>query len=202
VHREVLMELLWPGADPGVATRNLHVLVSSLRHVLEPGARRGKFELLVREDEAYRLRVPPGGRVDVADFDAAIDVGSAALRRGSRLVAAEAFERALSAYAGDLLPEEGPADWIVYEREARRRAAVGAARQLAEILLGRGEPLAAAAVCERGLLIDHEDTPLWQLSADAHESAGEHAAAARARASRDRLLREPGPAPRQSASSL
>jgi two-component SAPR family response regulator len=95
-------------------------------------------------------------------------------------------------YGGDLLPEEGPAEWVVDEREARRTAAASAAHGLAEVLLELGQPLAAATACERGLAIDRYDDDLWRLCAEAYDRAGDRAAAARARAKYARVLRDLG----------
>jgi DNA-binding SARP family transcriptional activator len=195
VHRETLMELLWPGADPASATRSLHVLISSLRHVLEPGVARGRSRLIVREDEAYRLRVPPGARVDLAEFDEAVAAARRAQARGDGQVAAAEFDRALLLHSDDLLPEEGPADWAVEERDVRRAAAAEAAYALASILLASGQPLAAAAACERGLAIDRQADGLWRLCALAYERGRDAAAAARARAAYERMLHELGLVP-------
>jgi DNA-binding SARP family transcriptional activator len=195
VHRETLMEVLWPGADPATSTRNLHVLISSLRHVLEPGIGRGQSSLIVREDEAYQLRLRDDARVDLIDFDREIADGRRAESRGRTPEAAAAFERALALYRGELLPEEGPSDWIVDEREARRAAATEAAHGVAAALLAEGRPLAAAAACERGLAIDRQHDDLWRLCAGAYERAGDPAAAARARAGYERMLRDLGIGP-------
>jgi DNA-binding SARP family transcriptional activator len=146
----------------------------------------------VREDEAYRLRLPAGARVDVADFDAAVARGHAARARGDLTAAAVAYEAALAAYRGELLPEEGPAEWVVAEREARRTAAARAALSVAEGLLARGQPLAAATACESGLAVDRCDDDLWRLCTEAYERAGDRAAAARTREGYARVLRELG----------
>ena len=41
VHREVLVDAMWPQLDVSAATHNLHVCVSGLRSALEPGVSRG-----------------------------------------------------------------------------------------------------------------------------------------------------------------
>ncbi len=79
VHRETIIEALWPEIDAGTGAHNLQVVVSSLRRLLEPDAPRGASSLLVREGDAYRLALPAGAEVDVIAFETA-----AADARGAR----------------------------------------------------------------------------------------------------------------------
>jgi DNA-binding SARP family transcriptional activator len=192
VHRETLIEALWPGGAADGATRHLHVLISTLRHVLEPGIGRGESSLIVRDGEAYRLDLPPGAYSDVAEFDRALSEGRSAQARGGREDAAAAFQRALDLYVGDLLPEDGPADWVWDERELRRAEACEAAHMLAELALIRGDLLSAAIACERGLHIDRHEDGLWRLCEKAYERAGNTAAAARTRRRYEDVLAELG----------
>src|SRR5205085_2486860 len=101
---------------------------------LEPGIARGDFQLIVRDDEAYRLNLPPHSWADVAEFDRSLLAGRAERAKGRCEQAILSFQRVLDIYVGDLLPEEGPAEWLVEERELRRAQASGAARELAELL--------------------------------------------------------------------
>jgi len=199
VHREVLIESLWPYAAPAAAKRHLHVLISALRRLLEPGIARGDFQLIVRDDEAYRLNLPPDSWADVAEFDRSLREGRTQRATGCAERAIASFQRALDVYAGDLLPEEGPAEWLLDERELRRAQASGAARELAELLLERGESLSAAKVCERGVYIDRYADALWKLCVTAYEAAGDTAAAESTRRRYERVLGELGIPPVQHA---
>jgi DNA-binding SARP family transcriptional activator len=192
VHREVLMEALWPGGDAEAGTRHLHVLISTLRRVLEPHAGRGASQLILREGEAYRLSLPPGARVDVVEFDRALVEGRAALTAGDNERASAAFARALDLYRGELLPEDGPADWAVAEREYRRAEVCEAAFALGRMLLEAGKPLAAASVCERALHADRYEDAIWRLCVSAYEHAGDTAAAERTRRKYQNVLAELG----------
>lgn len=64
-----------------------------------------------------------------------------------------AFETALDSYGGDLLPEEGAAEWVVTERDHYRVRAADAAHALAGPL-ATDDAVGAALACERGLAID------------------------------------------------
>src|SRR5439155_1702156 len=68
VHREVLIEALWPDLPAAAGTRNLQVTVSALRGLLEPDSERGKAQLLVRTGDAYGITLPPGGYADTKAY--------------------------------------------------------------------------------------------------------------------------------------
>ena len=111
VHREVIQDALWPEADAAAGARSLHVALSALRRWLdEVGAPIGAA-LVAREGDAYRLDVASGdGRPRaVRSRDGR---GSRRAARGARPRSA-AYALALELYGGELLPEEGPAEWIV-----------------------------------------------------------------------------------------
>jgi DNA-binding SARP family transcriptional activator len=190
VHREVIQDALWRDADPETGARSLHVALSALRRELEPAAGRGGREILVRDGDAYRLAIPVGSRVDVLAFDDALGRARAARGRDDGLTIA-AYRAAVAAYAGDLLPEDGPADWVVARRDRARADYVEAALGLAELLMAE-QPAEAATVCVAALGIDAYHDPLWRLLIEARERAGDRAAAASARASYARMLADLG----------
>ena len=192
VHREALVEALWPQADQAAGMRGLQVAVSTLRRFLEPDAGRGQAVLLVREGHTYRLALPEGADADVVVFARALAEARAARAVGDPRRAERAFEQALDAYGGELLPEDGPAEWVVGERERCRAEAAEAATALAELQLARNATMSAALTCERGLAFDRYRDPLWRLLVEAYEHAGEHAAAERARRGYAAMLAELG----------
>lgn len=193
VHREVLTEALWPGADPETGGRNLHVAVSTLRRVLERDLSKGATSnLIFREGETYRLALPEDTFVDVVRFDDRLASARAALGRGDTAAALSEFRDAMGLYVGDLLPEEGPAEWIVGERERRRLDVSELAGALADALLAAGEPGEASWVCRRGLQVDRYHDALWRALVRACDQAGDPAASARARQEYKALLLELG----------
>jgi len=192
VHHETIEGALWPEADAESAGRNLHVAIAAVRRVLEPRAGRGSFQLLVRDGDAYRLVLPAGTDVDLSRFEAAVAAGRAARDRGELGTAERAFEEAVALYRGELLPEDGPADWVADRREGARLAAVEAAAGLAELLLDRGDSAGAARVATAALRIERYHDPLWRILIRARDEAGDQGAASRARSSYDRMLAELG----------
>jgi DNA-binding SARP family transcriptional activator/ribosomal protein S15P/S13E len=190
VHKEVLAEALWQGNEPDSALRNLQVAVSSIRQVLAASSATAGA-LLAREGEAYRLAVGDDD-CDLRRFEVAIRSATTAHASGNDEAAAEAAEAALDLHRGDLLAEEGPAEWVVGERDKCKVDAANVAALLGEIELDRGRPGAAAAACDRGLRIDRYHDGLWRLLATAYEASGDRAAAARARLAYQDVMRELG----------
>jgi DNA-binding SARP family transcriptional activator len=178
VHREQLMQALWPDVNPSSAIRYLHVAISAIRRCLEPDAPRGASSVLVRDGDTYRLRLEQV-ELDIDTFERALAAARAARVAddvdGSRM----ALETALNVYQGDLLPEDGPSDWVIELRERRRVEAADAAASLAELEL-RHRPEKAVEACWRGLGIDRYRDDLWRLLTEAHTKAGDYAATARA----------------------
>ncbi|MBW5487057.1 AfsR/SARP family transcriptional regulator, partial [Streptomyces bambusae] len=177
VHREHLMAALWPESPARTAGHGLQTAVSALRTVLEPGQDRGRARILVRTGEAYMLDLAPDGSCDVQHFEAAAGRGLTAAARGDTDRAAQALERALRLYTGELLPEDGPAEWVVPIRERYRGQAVRVAQTLAEVELARGRAEPAAAAAAHALSLDPFHDAVWRLLIEAHRRAGDEAAA-------------------------
>jgi DNA-binding SARP family transcriptional activator len=181
VHRDALCEALWPDLTQAAATHNLHVAMSSLRKLLDPGSGRGQSRLLVRDGDAYALALPADGYCDVAGVRSALDQARAAHRSGDRAAELAALRAAVAGYTGDLLPEDGAAEWVVHEREVLRHAVAGAAAALAALELSTGDTAAALAAAERGVAVDRYSDEGWRLLIEAHERDNDLGAASRAR---------------------
>jgi predicted ATPase len=99
LHREQLMEALWPELDPAAAANNLNQVVHATRRALSA-------EAIELRDELLTLRAS----VDVEDFERA----AAEARRAGSPGAARA---AMSLYGGELLPENRYDDWARSRRD-------------------------------------------------------------------------------------
>lgn len=188
VHREVLLDALWRDVDPAAGTHSLHVSVSSLRAALEPGVSRGASKILVRDGEHYRLAMPPGSFSDLVEFDRAVTEADACRSSGDTEGAARALHRAMSLAVGQVLAEDGPADWVVGVRERYRVRVAEAAATLGEFHLARHDPASAAAAALHSLDVDPCRDASWRLLVSAYLSAGDVAAAERARRSYAKVL--------------
>jgi DNA-binding SARP family transcriptional activator len=204
IHREVIQEALWPDVDSPTGARSLHVAVSALRGLLAEALAADSTRLIAREGDAYRLAVDPG-QVDVGRFEREMARGRAARTSGAGPGSAgsgsAAFEAALALYRGDLLPQDGPAEWAVERREHFRREAVEAATILAEDAFAAGGLDAAIRVCRRGLELDRFHDPLWRVLIAARDQAGDPGAASRDRREYASILEGLGINPEMAATS-
>jgi len=194
VHRQQLAAALWGDLDTAAAMHNLHVNVSAVRRILEPGATRGSERVIRRDGETYMLPLLPGSECDVAQLEQR-------LRRARRLAAErdadamEGWQAVLDVYAGELLPEEGDAEWVLPLRERYALEAAGAAASLATLALRSGQPERAADAARRSIEIDRWGDAPWRVLVDSLVALGDRAAAGRARGEYHAVLRELGVAP-------
>ena len=108
LHKEQIMDLLWPRLGAKAAANNLHQALHIARRTLEPGATRyvylpgrGQHVALCPQDAAW---------VDVNAFE-----NAAQEARASRQLAA--FRTAVDLYSGDLLPRDRYEEWAESRRE-------------------------------------------------------------------------------------
>jgi DNA-binding SARP family transcriptional activator len=192
VHRHVIQSALWPEADADAGARNLHVAMSSVRSTLERSSRGERPPLLVREGDAYRLAVGSHAVFDLLAFEHHVAAGRRARLSGDVDRAAASFQAALDCYQGELLPEDGPAEWVLEHRERTRSMAVETAEALAQLRLEQGDAEAAAKACVEGLRADRFHDPFWRMLIRARDRAGDRMAASRARTDYEAMLSELG----------
>lgn len=192
VHRDVIIEALWPGREVQGAVRAMHVSLSAIRRQLEALDELRASTLLDRRGDAYVLAAEPDVWIDVAHFERTRTAGRHAEQAGDVTAAIGCYRDALSTYRGELLPESGAAEWIVGRRDELRTTAAEVAERLALLLLGQDDLVGAISVCERGLSIDGFRDGLWRLAVSAHERRGHHAVAERVRQSYEQVLRDLG----------
>jgi DNA-binding SARP family transcriptional activator len=192
LHREAIVDFLWPEAGAEAGAHNLHVALSCLRHTLGASAARGATAVVMRDGDAYRLVLPEDAEWDIVAFETDIAAARRTRAAGDVGRAIKHSRQALDRYSGELLPEDGAAEWVVEPRDQCRVAAAEAACALAELLLEVGDADGSAKACAAGLSIDRYHDPLWRLQIIARERAGDRVAASRARAGYERLLVEVG----------
>lgn len=189
---EEIAERLWPESGRG-APATVRYVVHVLRQRLEPTRSSGEpFAFVVARNGGYavdRARV----RVDADEFEAAVQTGLAAFKRGEAEVASASLEEALHLYEGDFLADEPSAEWAFSERERLRELASRALLAAGQLALDAGDPGAAAAHLERAARLHPLDTGIQRrLIALCLRRGRETEAARRYEALRARLDRELG----------
>lgn len=105
LHREQIVEHLWPSLDPASADNQLNKTISAARRALEPGlAPRQESRFLLVEDRTVSLDPAAGIEIDAATFEG---LAVAALASGSVAECEAALER----YGGELLPGDLYESW-------------------------------------------------------------------------------------------
>jgi DNA-binding SARP family transcriptional activator/energy-coupling factor transporter ATP-binding protein EcfA2 len=197
LHRERLVDALWPDAMLASGIRSLQVAVSSIRQCLSAGGI--TEDALRRHGDAYALQLPSVSD-QLADFERlAHAAGRARPSETLRLRLA-----ALDQYAGDLLPEVGPAEWVVEERARLRLLAAEVASDAARDGLLADDLRSALDAARRSVTLDPYHDSSWELIVQICERLGDHSAAAVARREQAQVwvdlgLVPPGGLPQRSA---
>ncbi len=117
IHKEVLIELLWPDQDPIKTQKRFHVAMSALRKMMEPGlSSKATSAYIDRKKDLYRLYPGNQALIDYEQF-------AIGLKDGIRLfdknpsVALKKLLTAESRYKGPFLEENPYDDWCIHIRE-------------------------------------------------------------------------------------
>lgn len=110
LHREQVIEALWPELDPASASSALRKAVHYARHALDPAAPAATHPYLQSRDEQLLLIAPDGVQVDINVFR---NAASSARRTGDPA----SLNNAISLYTGELLPEDRYEEWTLALRE-------------------------------------------------------------------------------------
>ena len=124
VARDEVLGALWPTSDLPLAGQSLNTLVYWLHRTLGDGL--AGHAPVRRVDGRYRLNTDDGLRVDIMEFDAAVDVGDRQGRDGDHLAAIASYDGAVALYAGDLVTATDVRHLLERERLRARYLAVRA----------------------------------------------------------------------------
>jgi predicted ATPase/DNA-binding SARP family transcriptional activator/DNA-binding CsgD family transcriptional regulator len=187
LHREQVMDRLWPDSGKRSASNSLRQIVHTTRKILDPVA---GSRYLHSDNES--LVLCPGGEiwVDVEAFEEA-----AATARRSKDPGA--YRAALDLYAGELLPEDRYEEWAETRRAELRRLHLALLIELARLYRERGEHGSAVEALQQVVTEEPSNeeahTTLMRLYA-ASERRGE--ALAQYERFREALSKELGTEPR------
>ncbi len=149
VHRERLIECLWPEVNEIQGRERLKVTVYFLRRQLRAaGARQ---DAVATTGQAYMLR-REAVWVDAHAFEALVAEGAALERQHRPDEALRYYEEAQRLYRGDYLEEDLYADWCAEERARLREIYLEMLAGMAESYAERGDYALAAQVCRTALV--------------------------------------------------
>jgi DNA-binding SARP family transcriptional activator len=144
-HKDELIELLWPDAEPHGAAHSLHVAVAALRRYLDPP----QLSYLVFDAGHYALA--PGAPIvdDVDQFQRLLDKAEQCWRADDMAGAQARYAGALAYYAGDYYVDERDMIWAAAERERLLVHYLTALDRLARTYLAQDQAEEAAECYER-----------------------------------------------------
>src|SRR5439155_287507 len=117
--KEVLADLFWPDVSIEHSRPSLHSALHQLRRAMSKSVPSlGVTPVVVYADQVYSLNSSLGLRTDVDVFRSCLAQARREDARGELGAAREAYQLALTAYTGELLPEERYEDWVIVERSA------------------------------------------------------------------------------------
>ncbi len=139
LHREQVMEALWPHLENRAASNNLRRTLHSARKALDPAA---SSRYLASEQGRLVLCSEGELWVDVEAFEEAAETAR-------RECEPATYRAALDLYAGELLPGDRYEEWAEDRRQGLRRLNLTLLMELASIYEDRGEHAAAIEALTR-----------------------------------------------------
>jgi len=184
LHREQVVDILWPESDVDAASARLRKSLHALRHALEPDLPpRAPSRFLTTDNQLLQLS-SAAVWIDVDAFQTQAAVGLSSGRTDD-------LEAALNTYGGELLPEDRYEDWAAVKREELLRLRRELSLRLATVQEGRGELGPAAELIRRLIDVDPTDEEATRLLMRLYMRSGNrHAALLAYRRCRDATTAE------------
>jgi predicted ATPase/DNA-binding SARP family transcriptional activator len=169
LHRDLLVDQLWPDLDPDAARNNLHQALHAARRALSTIGVDGADALALRDDLVV---LAPDGRLvtDIDEFQDAVEQASATEDR-------TALAAALSRWHGELLPEDAYEPWAQRHANRIREWRTTLVMKLVEEGLAERDPQAAVALLEPIVTANPLHEPAHRAMMGALATAGRHAEA-------------------------
>jgi predicted ATPase/DNA-binding SARP family transcriptional activator len=151
LHREQLLNSIWPDLPPSRAANNFHQALYLARRILDPN-KAGKTRWLRIEDNFLILDLNENLWIDVHAFEEAT-------RAARRSRDPSVYRRALDLYTGDLLPDDRYEEWALARRAALRQDHLSLLESLAGLYQAAHEHEKAFETYQQLLRIEpiHED---------------------------------------------
>jgi predicted ATPase/DNA-binding SARP family transcriptional activator len=170
LHREQMMEHLWPDADPRQAANNLYQTLHAARRALE-SAHPQAGQLLLLQDHVIQFVPDVSLQVDVDTFEQAV----ARAGHDRELLAA-----AVGLYGGTLLPDDRYEEWASARREALQQCYLELLEHLASAEESEADYQAALASLQRVIAVDPLREPAQRSLMRAYALSGQRQQAVRA----------------------
>ncbi|MCD6475934.1 MAG: hypothetical protein J7K85_06670 [Anaerolineaceae bacterium] len=148
LHRDQIMNMLWPESGTTTATNNLKVVLNTLNQVLEPGRPRGETPFFIeRQRELYRLNPTAHIIIDTDIFEVWVLHATE-----------ESLSSAIELYQTHYFNDSYVQEWLVVEEQYYHQKFLLAAEKLTQLLFDNGKLQEALDVTYKILAEDN----LWE----------------------------------------
>jgi DNA-binding SARP family transcriptional activator len=170
LHKEQIIDRLWPDLDIKKGDRDFKVALNSVNNALESNREAWSEPRFIRrhglayglnledvwlDSEVFEMLITTGNQTMMGKNHATRATGNG--NGNGKATAIACYEAAVSLYQGDYLPERRYEDWTSAERERLQILALGTMTTLAELLF-ECNPLESVRLTQRVLMID----PVWE----------------------------------------
>lgn len=188
LHKEQIIDMLWPELEPGAGDRDFKVALNAIQKAIEPDRRpRAPSPYIQRLELTYGLNLDALW-IDAEAFELHVQSGNQLLPE-DRAAAVREYRAAVQLYRGTYLPERRYEDWTASERERLQILALGTMTRLGEILLPE-DPLEGIRLGEQVLGYDRVWEEAYRLLMQAYMATGNRPMAIRSYQRCEAAIRE------------
>jgi DNA-binding SARP family transcriptional activator len=149
IHRDVLLDLLWPDQTPEAGMNGLRVILHSLRRALAVSGNGTAADPVVNVGAIYYLNPAAAVWVDADTFTTHFDAGLRLERQARVADAHREYCAAEELYRDDFLVEDLYEEWTVLRREELRDQYLLVLTKIAQHCLATGDPEGCIVRCHK-----------------------------------------------------
>ena len=163
LHKEQIVDGLWPDANVDSGDRDFKVALHGINKTLEPNRQtRAEPKFVIRQGLTYQLNMSHIW-LDVDEIETLVEIGNNAINPKE---AVEALKKAVKLYEGPFLPNRFYEDWSSAERERIQVIILSAIINLAQRLISKN-PMETIRLCEKALAIDKTWEDAYRIQMEA-----------------------------------
>ena len=174
VHRDVLLDLLWPELAPDAAMNDLRVTLHSLRRALAPASGGTAADPVINVGAVYFLNSAADVWVDADAFSKRFEAGLRSERQSGLDKASREYTAAEDLYRDDFLVEDVYEEWTVLRREELRDQYLLVLTKMAQHCLVSGDPEGCIVRCHKLLSKEPCNEDAYQRLMRAYARLGQY----------------------------
>ena len=186
LHKEQIINRLWPDADQKSGNRDFKVAMHGINKAIEPDkSSRSEAKYIIRQGSTYQL-VQDNIWIDSDALEEHIAKGNQHYTSDPD-VAKKQLYKAIDLHKGNYLPNRLFEDWCAEERERLQVLTLAGYISLAELNL-RDNPAESIRLSQQALLIDHTWEDAYRIQMEAYDIKGNRPLAIKTYAKCEKIL--------------